>query len=88
MEPFMELSRRWRGRVRDISALDALTKTHSVFATGFALQSKERPFGPEEDAYGHPGMGGSIHCAWPRDKVGFSYAMNSMRNDALVDPRP
>ena len=38
-------------------------------------------FGPEPDAFGHDGAGGSVHGAWPAQRVGFSYAMNLMRDD-------
>jgi hypothetical protein len=37
--------------------------------------------GPVERAFGHPGAGGSTHGAWPDAGVGFSYAMNLLRDD-------
>ena len=32
-------------------------------------------------------VGGSAHGAWPDHGVGFSYAMNEMRDDPTGDPR-
>ena len=52
-----------------------------VFGVGFALQNEERDFGPREGAFGHCGAGGSAHGAWPDARVGFSYAMNELRDD-------
>jgi CubicO group peptidase (beta-lactamase class C family) len=52
------------------------------YSTGFELQKPEHMFlGPVERAFGHPGAGGSTHGAWPDAHVGFSYAMNLMRDD-------
>jgi CubicO group peptidase (beta-lactamase class C family) len=52
-----------------------------AFGVGFALQNDERDFGPREGAFGHCGAGGSAHGAWPEAGVGFSYAMNELRDD-------
>jgi CubicO group peptidase (beta-lactamase class C family) len=60
---------------------------HHVFAVGFQLQNDSRIYGPPADAFGHSGAGGSIHCAWPTQGIGVSYAMNLMRNSNLRDPR-
>jgi CubicO group peptidase (beta-lactamase class C family) len=57
------------------------------FGVGFALQSEGSSLGPPNDAFGHGGAGGSIHGAWPSRRVGFSYAMNLMRDDEPADPR-
>jgi CubicO group peptidase (beta-lactamase class C family) len=57
------------------------------FGVGFQLQAEDLQFGPTREAFGHPGAGGSIHGAWPQHRVGFSYAMNLMRDDQDVDPR-
>jgi CubicO group peptidase (beta-lactamase class C family) len=59
-----------------------------VFGVGFQLQTSRGYLGPEEEAYGHTGTGGSIHAAWPRLKTGFSYTMNVLQDggDGL-DPR-
>lgn len=58
-----------------------------AFGVGFQLQTERQVFGPPDDAFGHPGAGRSVHCAWPSHGVGISYVMNSMRDDQSVDPR-
>jgi CubicO group peptidase (beta-lactamase class C family) len=58
-----------------------------VFAVGFQLQNEWMPFGPAPDGFGHPGAGGSIHCAWPSARVGLSYCMNLMGDDPPPGPR-
>jgi CubicO group peptidase (beta-lactamase class C family) len=50
-----------------------------AFGVGLALQTELLELGPPEAAFGHGGAGGSVHGAWPRQRVGFSYAMNDMR---------
>ena len=58
-----------------------------AFATGFQVQTGERELGPPEDAFGHPGAGGSVHGAWPGLRTGFSYAPNLLANLESADPR-
>jgi CubicO group peptidase (beta-lactamase class C family) len=71
------LCRRW----------DPLADHAQTFGVGFELQTAAAPLGPEADAFGHRGAGGSVHCAWPSLGAGMSYAMNLMRDDHDVDPR-
>lgn len=52
------------------------------FGAGWALQTPDNVFGPPERAFGHGGAGGSVHGAWPAERVGFSYLPNLMREDA------
>ncbi|WP_027006145.1 serine hydrolase domain-containing protein [Conexibacter woesei] len=58
-----------------------------AFGVGFQRNTEREPYGPAPDAFGHGGAGGSCHCAWPSRRVGLSYAMNTLRDDELVDPR-
>jgi CubicO group peptidase (beta-lactamase class C family) len=58
-----------------------------AFGVGFQLQTEELPFGPPADGFGHGGAGGSSHGAWPELRVGYSYAMNTMRDDEDEDSR-
>jgi CubicO group peptidase (beta-lactamase class C family) len=60
---------------------DAVFGWPLVFGVGFALQSEEMDFGPRPSGFGHCGAGGSAHGAWPEARVGFSYAMNELRDD-------
>jgi CubicO group peptidase (beta-lactamase class C family) len=61
----------------------------SGFGVGFLLQNELMELGPPADAFGHGGAGGSSHGCWPTERVGFSYAMNLLRDDfPHGDPRP
>jgi CubicO group peptidase (beta-lactamase class C family) len=51
------------------------------FGIGFELATERQQFGPVHEAFGHTGAGGSVHGGWPPHGVGFSYAMNRMRDD-------
>jgi CubicO group peptidase (beta-lactamase class C family) len=73
----------WTSLGRGVDPLDGAPMNKGV---GFSLQTSEQPFGPPEVAFGHGGAGGSLHGAWPTSAVGFSYAMNQMRDDE-VDER-
>lgn len=66
--------------------LDGISNSPAAFGIGFALQTSEHRLGPPDDAFGHAGAGGSLHGCWPTEGVGFSYAMNLLRDD-LEDPR-
>ncbi|WP_131769815.1 serine hydrolase domain-containing protein [Candidatus Protofrankia californiensis] len=58
-----------------------------AYGVGFQLQTEARVFGPPAEAFGHTGAGGSVHAAWPEERVGLSYVMNQMRDDPAGDPR-
>jgi CubicO group peptidase (beta-lactamase class C family) len=76
-----------RSRVRLSDGPDAFYDAPLAFGAGFELQSAAAPrFGPDPDAYGHSGAGGSLHAAWPGSRVGFSYCTNVMRPE-LTDDR-
>ena len=64
----------------------------SRFAHGFQIPIPERGFGPNAEAFGHYGAGGSVGFCDPVAKVGFGYVMNQMgprwqnpRNKALIE---
>ena len=65
--------------------LCAVTRRPYAYGVGFELQTGLRRFGPPDDAFGHTGSGGSVHGAWPGDRVGFSYAMTELRLEAEDD---
>lgn len=77
-------------QVEQSSGPDAvLWQLPTRFGFGFML-TQEQPsaaFGPNADAFGHPGMGGSLGFADPEAGVGFGYVMNQMRLGILVDDR-
>lgn len=90
------------GAVSSASALDATLLAPTRFALGYAKTSDNRhePSCTEDDsvilseeAFGHPGSGGSIGFADPEAKMSFGYTMNKMgqglglnnRGQSLVD---
>lgn len=64
--------------------------THAPMSVGvgFQLQTEALQFGPWRDAFGHAGVGGSIHGASPSARLGFSYVMNLMADGSAPDSRP
>jgi CubicO group peptidase (beta-lactamase class C family) len=72
---------------RELSRFEDLFNTHPMaFGVGFQLQTELMAYGPTSESFGHGGAGGSIHAAWPNERVGLSYAMNQLRDD-IPDPR-
>jgi CubicO group peptidase (beta-lactamase class C family) len=69
------------------SGYDALNDLTRSFGVGFQLPSESNYFGPAAEGFGHGGAGGSHHGAWPTLGIGYSYAMNQMRDGARPDPR-
>jgi CubicO group peptidase (beta-lactamase class C family) len=58
------------------------------WGVGFALNAVMRAYGPNADAFGHHGWGGSFGFADPVAGLGVGYAMNLMREPgAAPDPR-
>ena len=66
---------------------DLLNRRWISFGVGFQLQTDELALGPPRDAFGHGGAGGSKHGCWPKQRVGFSYAMNLLYADHIADSR-
>ncbi len=71
---------------------DLVLNRPSRFALGFQLTQPERPLGPNADAFGHFGAGGSLGFCDPQARLGFGYVMNDLgprwqnpRNRALID---
>lgn len=69
------------GRAEQSRFMDPYIVEAMAFGVCWALQTPQTRFGPAPDAFGHSGAGGSIHGAWPTQRVGFSYVMNQMRAD-------
>jgi CubicO group peptidase (beta-lactamase class C family) len=63
------------------SRFDPLLDRLTSFGVGFQLQTDRFTLGPVPDAFGHGGAGGSVHGRWPRQRLGFSYGMNMLRDD-------
>lgn len=76
------------GRQELVNGWDVLNDEPRRFAAGFSLQTSTRQYGPPDDGFGHGGAGGSVHGAWPTERIGFSYAMNRlMDGDTVRAPR-
>lgn len=69
------------GRTALSTRYDPLLDRPTSFGVGFQLQTDTLTLGPVPDAFGHGGAGGSVHGRWPRQRLGFSYAMNLLRDD-------
>jgi CubicO group peptidase (beta-lactamase class C family) len=70
---------------------DRILERESRFALGFQLPQAERPLGPNPQAFGHFGAGGSLGFCDPVSGVAFAYVTNDMgprwqnpRNKALL----
>ena len=85
--PLMSGATLQAGRQVLAEGFDELNNEERRFGVGFALQTETMALGPPADAFGHSGAGGSMHGAWPSQRVGFSYAMNLMRDGVRPDPR-
>lgn len=65
-------------RVR-MEAHDVVLMKDRRYALGYMLQADPiGRFGPNPDAFGHPGMGGSVGFADPQASVSFGYVMTQM----------
>jgi CubicO group peptidase (beta-lactamase class C family) len=57
------------------------------FGLGFMLGHPRLPLGPGPNAFGHPGMGGSLAFADPDRELGFAYVMNRVQSGMGGDAR-
>jgi len=67
--------------------IDYVSGTPMSFGLGYQLQAGEQALGPELDAFGHPGAGGSVHGAWPSLNTGFSYVTRQLTASATGGAR-
>jgi CubicO group peptidase (beta-lactamase class C family) len=70
----------------EIRGIDLVTGMPRCFARGFAL-NLEGTYGPNAEAFGHAGAGGSLGFADPKANVGIGYAMNQMQVNPDDEPR-
>jgi len=76
-----------RARTEQVSGPDAtLGQMPMRYGLGYMLRSDFMPFSPSENAFGHPGAGGSIGIADPDAKVGFGFVMNRMSQGLIGGP--
>lgn len=57
------------------------------WGSGFVRNSARVIYGPDPDAFGHSGYGGSCGCAAPQAGLGIGYVMNRMYPNLVGDPR-
>lgn len=69
-----------------VDNVDLVLGVPSRWAAGFLL-STEGCFGPNPEAFGHSGWGGSLAFADPRSGLSFAYVMNRMGTTLRGDPR-
>ena len=75
-------------RTEQSNGYDQVLKTQTRFALGFMMPIPGNTMGPNSQAFGHPGMGGSLGFADPEARVGFGYTMNRSQGYILIDDRP
>jgi CubicO group peptidase (beta-lactamase class C family) len=81
--------------VSSASAVDAVLLVGLRFSLGFMKSSDNRRAPPDardslllgEEAFGHPGMGGSLGFADPRARLAFGYTMNKQGRGVLLNER-
>lgn len=76
-----------RARTERSRGVDAILGVPTRFGLGFMLTEPEASFGPNESAFGHPGLGGSLGFADPEARIGFGYVTNMLGVHLHVDPR-
>jgi CubicO group peptidase (beta-lactamase class C family) len=80
-----------RARALEAEGTDALLGIPIRMGLGFWLTQPGVAgfcFGPNPDAFGHPGAGGSLGFADPSAHVGFGYVTNRLGTSVSVDERP
>jgi CubicO group peptidase (beta-lactamase class C family) len=70
----------------EVRGVDQVIGMPRCFARGFGL-NLEGMYGPNPDAFGHAGAGGSLGFADPQAQIGFGYAMNQMQINPDDEPR-
>lgn len=66
---------------------DAVLRVDMSWALGFILSGTTKLYGPNPQAFGHSGYGGSFGCADSRGQLGIGYTMNAMSRDVAGDKR-
>jgi CubicO group peptidase (beta-lactamase class C family) len=78
-----------RARAEQVNGADRVLPLPTRLGLGFFLPTDEEPLGPNPNAFGHGGAGGSYSMADPEHRLSFGYVMNLMHTGLwLVDPRP
>ena len=73
-----------------VDGIDRVFQIPTAFSAGFmkhARAAKRRIFGSSQNAFGHPGAGGSHAFADPKNKITFAYVMNQMEQSLLPNEK-
>jgi CubicO group peptidase (beta-lactamase class C family) len=85
---FSSVTGPWEGGLEQVVAMFPTLYTLR-FARGFKMNSTFTWMGPNSNAFGDAGSGGSIAFADPRSRVSFGYAQNAhLGPKATIDSRP
>jgi len=77
-----------QARTQQTRGMDEVLLVETRFGNGFMLPTPGADYGPNDRAFGHPGMGGSLGFADPEAGIGFGYVMNLTGASILVNERP
>jgi len=77
-----------RARTEQSRGPDEVLIVETRFGLGFMMPVPGSPMGPNNQAFGHPGAGGSLGFADPEAHIGFGYVMNLTAADILINERP
>jgi CubicO group peptidase (beta-lactamase class C family) len=67
--------------------IDVVRGVHTRWAAGYLLNTDSHPWGPNRDAFGTGGWGGSFGYADPTRGIAVAYAMNHMSDQMDRNPR-
>jgi CubicO group peptidase (beta-lactamase class C family) len=70
--------------------IDRVFEIPTAFSAGLmkdAAGAERKLFGPSNNAFGHPGAGGSHAFADPDNRIGFAYVMNQMEQSVLPNDK-
>lgn len=76
-----------RGTRSRIAGRDLVIPVRTDWACGWMRNHHAVLYGPNKDAFGHSGYGGSFGFADPAARVGAGYVMNRMAPNMMGDPR-
>lgn len=78
---------------KTVNGMDAVLSIHTSFVNGFTRSwghystAPGQGFAIGEQAFGHPGMGGSVGFADPKHRLAFAFVMNRMNGQPSLDAR-
>lgn len=77
-----------RARTEHSRGPDEVLIVDTRFGLGFMMPVPRAQMGPNDRAFGHLGLGGSLGFADPEANVGFGYVMNLSGSTIRIDERP